>query len=128
MPRIHRSAIAEAFGKTLREVPRECGISQERLADIGGFDRTYPSLLERGLRQPTLTVLMDLADALGVSAERLVIDTQARLTGAAPAGKTPPPPIGEARPHCVPQAALPASDVNSQPAPATDPPSGGHRA
>ena len=79
MPRMNRSAVAEAFGKTLRAVRRECGISQERLADLGGFDRTYPSLLERGLRQPTLTVLMDLAEALGVPAARLITDTQGRL-------------------------------------------------
>jgi transcriptional regulator with XRE-family HTH domain len=47
-------------------------MSQERLADLGNFDRTYPSLLERGLRTPTLTVVFKLADVLGVTPSTLV--------------------------------------------------------
>ncbi len=124
MPRINRSAVAEAFGKALRAVRRERGLSQERLADLGSFDRTYPSLLERGLRQPTLTVLMDLADALGVSAERLVSDTQARLPGCGPA-----PPDAACRllaPTPVGAQAQPATELFNPPP--TGAPSGGHRA
>ena len=50
-------------------------MSQEELAEACDIDRTYPSLLERGQRTPTLTVLLDLAAALEVPPERLVIDT-----------------------------------------------------
>ena len=56
----------------LRDLRHARGLSQERLADLGNFDRTYPSLLERGLRTPTLTVVFKLADVLGVTPSLLV--------------------------------------------------------
>jgi DNA-binding XRE family transcriptional regulator len=45
-----RGRVALAFGSTLREVRRARGLTQEELALAGGFDRTYPSLLERSHR------------------------------------------------------------------------------
>lgn len=45
------------------------------------FDRTYPSLLERGLRQPTLHMMLRLANALGTKPEEWVMGTVARLRG-----------------------------------------------
>jgi hypothetical protein len=41
--------------------------------------RTYPSLLERGLRQPTLAVLIAVAYALEIEPALLVTMTVARL-------------------------------------------------
>ena len=76
---LNRYRTALAFGAVLRAARQEKGISQEQLAALGGFDRTYPSLLERGLRTPTLTVLFRLADSLGVSAHALVQETAERL-------------------------------------------------
>jgi DNA-binding XRE family transcriptional regulator len=35
----------------------ERGLSQECLAELADLDRTTPSLLERGLRQPTSALL-----------------------------------------------------------------------
>lgn len=61
-----------AFGRVLRELRHARGLSQEKLAFLGGFDRTYPSLLERGLRTPTLSVIFRLADVLGITASQLV--------------------------------------------------------
>lgn len=40
------------------------GLSQQDLALESELDRTYISLLERGLRQPTITTLIVLAGAL----------------------------------------------------------------
>ena len=54
-------------------------LSQERLAEAAGLDRTYISLLERGLRQPTLETVLRLAEALGTSAATLVRATEHRL-------------------------------------------------
>jgi len=70
--RLRRQKVARAFGRVLRELRLARGLSQERLADLGDFDRTYPSLLERGLRTPTLTVVFKLAEVLGVGASTLV--------------------------------------------------------
>lgn len=43
------------------------GYSQEVLADKAGIHVTYLSGLERGRRNPTVSVLATVADALGVS-------------------------------------------------------------
>ena len=48
--------------KRLREAQ---GISQEDLADRAGVHRTYVSGVERGVRNPTVTVLEKIAGALG---------------------------------------------------------------
>ena len=71
--------VARAFGLTLRALRVEQGMSQSRLSEICDFDRTYASLVERGLRCPTLTVLLRLADALGINAARLITETVQRL-------------------------------------------------
>ena len=44
--------ISKAFGAILRRNREEKGMSQEQLALDCGLDRTFISLLERGLRQP----------------------------------------------------------------------------
>jgi transcriptional regulator with XRE-family HTH domain len=74
-----RQQIANAFGATLRAARRERGVSQDALSESCDFDRTYPSLLERGLRHPTLAMLLRLSDALHLEPERLLIETVARL-------------------------------------------------
>ena len=63
----------------LREARRQKGLSQEELAGDAEFDRTYPSLLERGLRTPTLTVIFQLARVLEISAASLVTRTLEEL-------------------------------------------------
>lgn len=46
--------------------------SQEELGERSGLDRTYVSGIERGVRNPTLTVLEALANGLGVSLAELL--------------------------------------------------------
>jgi transcriptional regulator with XRE-family HTH domain len=41
--------------------------SQEEFADEAGLHRTYVSGVERGVRNPTITIVAKLAGALGVS-------------------------------------------------------------
>lgn len=72
---MRRQKVAVAFGRVLREARKAKGLSQEELAGAAEFDRTYPSLLERGLRTPTLTVVIQLAKVLGVTAAYLVNKT-----------------------------------------------------
>lgn len=45
-----------------------CGLSQEALADAAEIDRTYVSQLERGLVNPSLGVLVRVANALDTDA------------------------------------------------------------
>ena len=74
-----RGEVARAFGVVLKDARRERGISQETLVEHADLDRTYPSLLERGLRQPTLTYLFTIADALGMEPSELVRLVRTRL-------------------------------------------------
>ncbi|EPZ16379.1 hypothetical protein M622_12895 [Thauera terpenica 58Eu] len=54
----------EAFGKVLRHVRREAGLTQEQLGFEADLRRTYVSLLELGQQQPSLTTILKLAAAL----------------------------------------------------------------
>jgi transcriptional regulator with XRE-family HTH domain len=55
-------------------------LSQEVFADLVGLDRTYISLLERGLRSPNLRTLTTIADALEMSLSDLmaIVDAHRR--------------------------------------------------
>lgn len=65
-------SLEEAFGDTLRSLRNKAELSQEKLAFQCDLDRTYISLLERGLRQPSLTTLFSIANALDIKPESLV--------------------------------------------------------
>jgi len=67
-----QTQLQTAFGEILRDSRSKAGFSQEKLALDCGLDRTYISLLERGLRQPTLTTLFVLADSLDVKPSKLI--------------------------------------------------------
>lgn len=76
---------SKLFGVALREYRTKKGLSQDELAHITGLDRTFISLLERGLRQPSLTTLVQLGAGLGMSASELVahVERQLRRNGKA---------------------------------------------
>lgn len=60
------------FGNVLKEIRTAKKISQEKLAEFCDLDRTYISLLERGLRQPTLTTIFKISKALEMSPSDLI--------------------------------------------------------
>jgi len=63
----------------LREVRRSKGISQERLALEAGFDRTYISLIERGISSPTIRKVYRIAQTLRVAPSEIVVRMEALL-------------------------------------------------
>lgn len=65
----------QAFGIILKELRTSVGLSQEKLAFACGLDRTFISMLERGKRQPSLTSILILADALSIPADKMVKKT-----------------------------------------------------
>jgi transcriptional regulator with XRE-family HTH domain len=60
------------LGEELRRAREEAGLTQEDLAFEAKLSRPYVSMLERGLKSPTLDVLFRLCDAMGVRASELV--------------------------------------------------------
>lgn len=60
------------FGETLRRLRIRKGLTQEDLAFRVGISVVYLSGLERGRRNPTLSIILGLAGALGVRPESLV--------------------------------------------------------
>jgi transcriptional regulator with XRE-family HTH domain len=61
-----RSAVARQFGKAIRELRLEKGLTQQQLADACGLDISYVGQIERGQRNPTLGVMQGLASVLRV--------------------------------------------------------------
>jgi transcriptional regulator with XRE-family HTH domain len=57
---------------------QELGLSQEELGFRAGVHRTYVSQLERGLKSPSLGVILKIARALKCPASRLVAAVEAR--------------------------------------------------
>lgn len=61
-----------SFGLTVRRTRSALGLTQQDLADRAGLDRSYLSDLERGRRNPTLTLQARLASALGARLSDLI--------------------------------------------------------
>lgn len=61
-----------AFGKVLRRLRIEQGLSQEALALSADLQRNYISLMELGQNQPTITTIFKLASALGIKPSKLM--------------------------------------------------------
>ena len=67
------------FGKRLRELRMRRGLSQAALAEAvevsgGRLTPNYVSDLERGLKAPTLTMILKLSRALDVAVAELLAD------------------------------------------------------
>jgi transcriptional regulator with XRE-family HTH domain len=59
--------IRTVLGANVRRLRRAKGWSQEQFADEAGIHRTYVSDIERGARNPTVTIVQKLANSLQVS-------------------------------------------------------------
>lgn len=66
------SSPALAFGARVRALRVERELTQEDLAEHCGLFRTYMSRIETGQANPTLTMIVALADALGVQPAELM--------------------------------------------------------
>lgn len=71
--------LTKAFAHELRDRRKAVNLSQEELAERAGIHRTYVSLLERGLKNPTLEVTFRLAEVLNLSPAELVSAVENRI-------------------------------------------------
>jgi transcriptional regulator with XRE-family HTH domain len=67
-----KQKILSALGYLVRQRRTEQEISQEELGLRANLDRTYISGVERGVRNPSLTALVSLANGLGISVSVLL--------------------------------------------------------
>ncbi|ALS26952.1 Xre family transcriptional regulator [Paenibacillus sp. 32O-W] len=65
-------AIELSFAKVLKSVRIKRKMSQEELAFRSDLDRTYISMLERGIHQPTIASLFALSKALNMKPSDMI--------------------------------------------------------
>jgi transcriptional regulator with XRE-family HTH domain len=68
---MNKEVLLKKFGEIVKLKRTELKLSQEELAFRCGFDRTYISLVERGLRNTTLSNLTILAEGLDTNISSL---------------------------------------------------------
>ena len=68
-----------AFGRSVRQLRGERGLSQEQLAEISGCDRSYLSFVERGISSPSLDVIVKLAGAFKLAPSQLLERMESEL-------------------------------------------------
>jgi transcriptional regulator with XRE-family HTH domain len=66
--------IKKKFGKNLKRLRLDKGISQQSLALSADLDRTYIPSIEKGERNVSITVVEKLANALNVKISELFKD------------------------------------------------------
>lgn len=76
-------SVSTVFGRVARDRRKALALSQQALADAANINRTFLSQIERGVRQPTITTLFKLADALDVEPAALIEQVEVQL-GMAP--------------------------------------------
>lgn len=67
-----RVTAEDLFGRMLREIRRERGITQEGLAFESGYHTTYIGQLERGQKSPSLRAIMRIAKALDTTGSEIL--------------------------------------------------------
>ncbi|WP_345946518.1 helix-turn-helix transcriptional regulator [Bradyrhizobium sp. 150] len=60
------------LGKIIAGLRQSAGLSQEELADRAGIHRTYVSQIERGLKSPTIVMLLKLSKALETTPSKIM--------------------------------------------------------
>ncbi len=64
--------LRQIFASNLRRARAERGLSQEKLANLAGIDRTYVSALERQVYSVSLDTIEKLAEVLDVLPQELL--------------------------------------------------------
>ncbi|MBY0247167.1 MAG: helix-turn-helix domain-containing protein [Nitrospiraceae bacterium] len=78
-PRGKSRTAEQFFGEEIGRLRRTRGFSQEELGFQAGIHRTYVSQIERGIKSPTLVVILKLAQALGRPASQLIAEVEKQL-------------------------------------------------
>ncbi len=71
--------LLKAFGRSIRSLRKQRGLSQDSLADAADLSRNYISDIERGVRNPSLLALVGLSRALRVPLRDMLEDVEPRM-------------------------------------------------
>ena len=71
--------LEQAFGETLRRHRRALKLTQEVLAIETGLDRTFISLMERGMRRPSLATVFLLANRFSLRPSQLIMEFEEKI-------------------------------------------------
>ena len=64
--------LVKAFGKVLKQLREEKGLSQQELGDYSETDRAFISNIERGLSIPSIVTVFKLAEVLKIKPKDLI--------------------------------------------------------
>jgi transcriptional regulator with XRE-family HTH domain len=67
-----RELLLKQFGDRIRRLRTARGLTQEQLAELTGFHRTYIGMIERGERNLSLTNIATFAETLELSISELL--------------------------------------------------------
>jgi len=70
---------ATGFALRLREIRRQRGLTQERLAQLAGLHKLAIAKLEQGVQEPTWSTVVALVDALKLNGGDFWVPSRARL-------------------------------------------------
>jgi transcriptional regulator with XRE-family HTH domain len=73
------NTIKLAFGKALRKLREQAGLTQESLAELAGVHRTYMGDVERGERNVAIVNMVRMSQALGLPLSRVVREMEKHL-------------------------------------------------
>lgn len=71
-----KTVLSDAFSEVVKNLREKKHLSRAALAESSGLHQTYIGLLERGERSPNLDTAKAIADALGVSLGKMIIEAE----------------------------------------------------
>lgn len=66
------SDILKRIGSNIRKLREAQGLTQEKLSEISGVDRSFLGKVERGERNISVLTLCEIAKALGTTASAII--------------------------------------------------------
>ena len=71
--------LAAAFGAAVRSARTSQGVAQEALAHLSKIERSHVGKIERGEHMPTISAVLKIARALGITGAELLAAAEALL-------------------------------------------------
>ena len=71
-----KSVLSDAFSQVVKKHREKRNLSRLALAELSGLHQTYIGLLERGERSPNLDTAKAIANALGLSLNKMIAESE----------------------------------------------------